>query len=84
MSKNEEIGKAFDFGLFKRVFEHAKPYKTIFWVVAAVAVLSAAFAVLTPILVRDVINDALTNKDSERLAFIVLIMLGALFGQVIC
>lgn len=84
MSKNDEIGKAFDFGLFKRIFEHTKPYKTIFWVVAIVAILSAAFAVLTPILVRDIINEALSIKDSEKLTFVVLVMLGALFGQVIC
>ncbi|TXN34913.1 ABC transporter ATP-binding protein [Flagellimonas hymeniacidonis] len=84
MSKNEEIGRAFDFGLFKRVFAHTKPYRTIFWLVAIVAILSAAFAVLTPILVRDIINEALSNKDSEKLVFVVLAMLGALFGQVIC
>lgn len=84
MSKNDEIGKAFDFGLFKRIFAHTKPYRTIFWVVAIVAILSAAFAVLTPILVRDIINEALSNKDSEKLVFVVLAMLGALFGQVLC
>ncbi|UII75062.1 ABC transporter ATP-binding protein/permease [Flagellimonas sp. HMM57] len=84
MSKKDETGTAFDFGLFKRVFEHTKPYRTIFWVVAIVAILSAAFAVLTPILVRDIINEALSNKDSELLFYIVLAMLGALFGQVVC
>lgn len=84
MSKNDEIGKAFDFGLFKRIFAHTKPYRTIFWVVAIVAILSAAFAVLTPILVRDIINEALSNKDSDKLVFVVLAMLGALFGQVLC
>ncbi|KQC31393.1 ABC transporter ATP-binding protein [Flagellimonas eckloniae] len=84
MSKNDEIGKAFDFGLFKRIFEHTKPYKTIFWVVAIVAILSAAFAVLTPVLVREIINEALSKKDSEELTLVVLVMLGALFGQVLC
>ncbi|MBS9462975.1 ABC transporter ATP-binding protein [Flagellimonas sp. 389] len=84
MSKTEETGTAFDFGLFKRIFEHTTPYKTIFWVVAIVAILSAAFAVLTPILVRDIINEALSNKDSELLFYVVLAMLGALFGQVVC
>ncbi|SHG16088.1 ABC transporter ATP-binding protein [Flagellimonas flava] len=84
MSKNEEIGKAFDFRLFKRVFAHTKPYRVIFWVVAIVAILSAAFAVLTPILVRDIINKALSAKDEELLMLVVLAMLGALLGQVIC
>ncbi|SNZ01820.1 ABC transporter ATP-binding protein [Flagellimonas pacifica] len=84
MSKNDEVGKAFDFGLFKRVFAHTKPYRITFWVVAGVAILSAGFAVLTPVLVRNIINDALSNKDSAQLAAIVLAMLGVLFGQVLC
>ena len=83
MSKNDEIGKAFDFGLFKRVFEHTKPYRVIFWVVAFVAVLSACFAVEIPILVRRIINEALENKDAQQLLTLVLLMLGVLFGQVI-
>lgn len=84
MSKNDEIGKAFDFGLFKRVFTYTKPYMAIFWVVTFAAILSAAFAILTPVLVRDIINEALSNKDNDQLVFIILVMLGALFGQVIC
>ncbi|MCL6265145.1 ABC transporter ATP-binding protein [Flagellimonas myxillae] len=84
MSKSDEIGKAFDFGLFKRVFAHTKPYRGIFWLVAFVAILSAGFAVLTPVLVRDVINKALTAKDGGLLEFLVLAMLGVLVGQVIC
>ncbi|WP_422861549.1 ABC transporter ATP-binding protein [Flagellimonas sp. W118] len=84
MSNKDEIGKAFDFGLFQRIFAHTKPYRTTFWVVAIVAILSAVFAVLTPILVKFIIDEPLTNKDSEQLLIVVLVMLGALLGQVIC
>ncbi|WP_420320045.1 ABC transporter ATP-binding protein [Flagellimonas sp.] len=84
MSNKDEIGKAFDFGLFKRIFAHTKPYRVTFWVVAVVAILSAAFAVLTPILVKFIVDEPLANKDSEQLLFVVLVMLGALLGQVIC
>ncbi len=83
MSKKEEVGKAFDFGLFKRVFAHTKPYLTIFWVVAFAALLSAGFAILTPVLVRDIVNKALALKDAELLLILVLSMLGVLVGQVI-
>lgn len=82
MSKSDEIGRAFDFGLFKRVFVHTEPYRLIFWVVAITAILSASFAILTPVLVRDVINGALAQKDAQRLLFLVLSLLGALVGQV--
>ena len=81
MSNKDEIGKAFDFGLFQRIFAHTKPYRTTFWVVAIVAILSAVFAVLTPILVKFIIDEPLTNKDSEQLLLVVLVMLGALLGR---
>nr|WP_293301927.1 ABC transporter ATP-binding protein [Allomuricauda sp.] len=83
MSKSDEIGKAFDFGLFKRVFAHTKPYRGIFWVVALAAILSAAFAVEIPILVRDIVNEALENKDSQKLLTTILFMLAVLVGQVV-
>lgn len=83
MSKSDEIGKAFDFGLFKRIFAHTKPYRGIFWVVALAAILSAAFAVEIPILVRDIVNEALENKDSQKLLTTILFMLAVLVGQVV-
>ena len=83
MSQKEEIGKAFDFGLFKRVFTYTKPYTAIFWLVALTAILSAGFAILTPLLVRDIISEALSLKDQDLLLTLVLAMLGVLVGQVI-
>ncbi len=84
MSNEKETGKAFDFRLFKRIFAFTKPYRTIFWLVAFVAIFLAAFAVLTPILVREIINNALAEKDLNVLTITVLIMAGVLLGQVIC
>ena len=83
MSKKDEVGKAFDFGLFKRVFAHTKPYRVIFWVVAISAILSAAFAVGIPILVKNIINDALDNKNAQELFTAVMFMLALLIGQVV-
>lgn len=82
MSKSDEIGKAFDYRLFKRVFAHTKPYRLIFWVVAIAAILSAGFAVGIPILVQDIINEALDSKNSQALFSAVMLMLGLLIGQV--
>lgn len=84
MSKEDTIGKSFDFGLFKRIFNHTKPYRLIFWAVAVLAVLISFFSVLTPLLVKDIINDALSNKDASKLMLLSLGMIGALLGQVIC
>ncbi|MBR9855976.1 MAG: ABC transporter ATP-binding protein, partial [Algicola sp.] len=82
MSKKEEIGKAFDFRLFKRVFSRTRPYRGIFWLVAIVAILSAAFAIGIPLLVKNVINESLESKDAGQLLNNVLLMLVFLLGQV--
>ena len=84
MSKEQELGKAFDFGLFKRVFAFTKPYGTIFWVVAIVAIALSAFAILTPVLVKEIVNTALPGKNEALLGRLVLLMLVVLLGQVIC
>ncbi|MEM1339946.1 MAG: ABC transporter ATP-binding protein [Bacteroidota bacterium] len=84
MSKEQELGKAFDFGLFKRVFAFTKPYGTIFWVVAIVAVALSAFAILTPVLVKEIVNTALPGNDEALLVRLVLLMLAVLLGQVVC
>lgn len=83
MSKKDDVGKAFDFRLFKRVFSRTRPYRGIFWLVAIVAVLSAAFAIGIPLLVKTIINESLENKDAEQLLNNVLLMLVFLLGQVI-
>ena len=59
MSKEQEIGKAFDFTLFKRVFGFAKQYSSVLVTVVLSGILSAAFAVFTPIIVQYIINKAL-------------------------
>ncbi|MCR9228394.1 MAG: ABC transporter ATP-binding protein/permease [Flavobacteriaceae bacterium] len=83
MSKKDDVGKAFDFRLFGRVFSRTRPYRGIFWLVAIVAVLSAAFAIGIPLLVKGIINESLENKDAEQLLNNVLLMLAFLMGQVI-
>ncbi|MDF0715999.1 ABC transporter ATP-binding protein [Muricauda sp. 334s03] len=82
MSKKDDVGKAFDFRLFKRVFSRTRPYMGIFWLVAIVAILSAAFAIGIPLLVKEIINQSLENKDAGQLLNNVLLMLAFLFGQV--
>ena len=82
MSKKDDVGKAFDFRLFKRVFSRTRPYRG-FWLVAIVAILSAAFAIGIPLLVKEIINKSLESKDSEQLLNNVMLMLAFLLGQVI-
>ncbi len=83
MSREQEIGKAFDFKLFQRVFGFAKKYPGILITVVLSGILSAAFAVFTPIIVQHIINKALDEKNHGQLLTAILVMGAVLLGQVI-
>ncbi|RTE53296.1 ABC transporter ATP-binding protein [Arenibacter aquaticus] len=80
---DKDTGKAFDFRLFKRLLRHVRPYLTTFYGVVLAAILLSAFAVLTPILVGEVVDNAITNKDGDKLLILTLAMLGTLIGEVL-
>ncbi len=77
-------GKAFDYGLFRRLVGHTRPYRTTFFSVALAAILLSIFAVLTASFAGKIVNEAIKVKDSEKLLYLVLAMFGVLLGQVIC
>ncbi|WP_026811615.1 ABC transporter ATP-binding protein [Arenibacter latericius] len=81
---DKDTGKAFDFRLFKRLLRHVKPYMPTFVGVALAAILLSAFAVLSPILLGEIVDNAITTKDSTMLLNLTLAMLGVLLGEVIC
>ncbi len=80
---DKETGKAFDFKLFKRLVGYTKPYRVTFYGVALAAILISVFAVLTPLVVRKIINEAITNVNADKLLFFTIAMLVVLLGQVI-
>ena len=79
---SKESGKAFDTGLFRRLLRYTKPYKLTFYGVAISAILLSAFAVMTPYLLRMLIDDAIMKSDAEKLLFLVVAMLVVLLAQV--
>lgn len=76
-------GKAFDTRLFKRLMKHTRPYRITFFGVALAAILLSVFAVMTPLLLREIINDAIKNSNGEKLLWLTIAMLGVLIAQVI-
>jgi ATP-binding cassette subfamily B multidrug efflux pump len=80
---DKDTGNAFDFRLFRRLLRHVKPYISTFYGVALAAVLLSAFAVLTPILVGEIVDNAITNRDSDKLLMLILAMSAVLLGEVI-
>jgi len=81
---DKDTGKAFDFRLFKRVMAHTKPYRLTFYGVALAAILLTFFSVLTPYILRDIIDKGINLKDADTLLYLSIAMLVVLFGQVIC
>lgn len=80
---SKDSGKAFDTRLFKRLIAHTRPYRVTFYGVALAAILLSAFAVLTPIILKMIIDDAVKGADAEKLLYLIIAMLSVLFGQVI-
>lgn len=79
---DKDKGKAFDYRLFKRLLRHVRPYLITFYGVALAAILLSGFAILTPILVGEIVDNAITNKDGQKLLTLTLAMVGVLLGEV--
>ncbi|MEN1785062.1 MAG: ABC transporter ATP-binding protein [Bacteroidota bacterium] len=83
MSKEQEIGKAFDVQLFKRVLGFAKAYPGVLITVVLSGIFSAAFAVFKPMIVKNVINEVLAQRSQDQLLFAVFVLGAVLLGQVV-
>ncbi|APQ18127.1 ABC transporter ATP-binding protein [Maribacter hydrothermalis] len=80
---DKDTGKAFDTRLFKRLIAYTKPYRLTFYGVALAAILLSGFAILTPLIVKKIIDDAIKGSDSQMLLNLTIAMLVVLIGQVI-
>ncbi len=80
---NKDSGKAFDYKLFKRLMAYTRPYRLTFFGVALAAVLISGFAVLTPLIVSEIIDGAVKTSDSDRLLFLTTAMAVVLVLQVV-
>ncbi|GAB5472326.1 MAG: ABC transporter ATP-binding protein [Maribacter sp.] len=80
---DKDTGKAFDTRLFKRLLAHTRPYRLTFYGVALAAVLISGFAVLTPVILQRIIDNAIIDANAEQLMYLTMAMLAALMGQVI-
>ncbi len=81
--KEKDIGKAFDYKLLKRLLQFTKPYRITFYGVVIAAILLSVFAILSPVLLREVVNTALENKDNTLLLNLIVLMLVVLLLEVI-
>ena len=71
-------GKAFDFKLFLKVLGYAKPYQRLFTFSMILTVLLGALGTARPILIRQVIDDAILGYDSPMLLKLTFMLVGLL------
>ena len=81
---DKETGKAFDFRLFKRVLAYTKPYRVTFFGVSVAAIFLSVFAVLSALFLKKIVDEALLQKDAEKLTIYAIAMGLVLLGQVVC
>jgi len=68
-------GKAFDLKLFKRLMTYLKRYRFQFLISTISVVILAALAAIYPILLRDIVDDYIINKNAQQLLIFSLLLL---------
>lgn len=72
---SEVSGKAFDYGLFRRVLSYSKPYKLTFIFTALLTILSAALGPVRPLLVQYTLDNTVLSPDMQALLWMTVLML---------
>ena len=72
--QDEVIRKKFDIKQFGRVLRYMQPYKGYFILVGALMLVSAGLAMITPLLLKEIINNVVVTEEYRTLAFIVTSM----------
>ena len=88
MSKQKEeekkvIGKVYDVKLFSRLLRYARFYKLQFGISVLAVLCVALLAAIRPLLLRQIIDDYISNKNAEQLLVFVSLMLFVLLFEVI-
>jgi len=88
MSKQKEekkkvIGKVYDVKLFSRLLRYARFYKLQFAISVFAVICVALLAAIRPLLLRQIIDDYISNKNAEQLLVFVSLMLFVLLFEVI-
>ena len=76
-------GKIFDIKLFSKLLVFVKPYNSTFYGVMFTAILISLFSVLTPYLLKVVVDDYILVKNYEGMQSIILLMMLVLLLEVI-
>ena len=75
-------GSFFDLDLFKKLMTFVKPYKLNYYLVLIYAIFLSIFSILTPYLLKVIVDDHITKKDYDGMVFFIFIMLLTLLLEV--
>jgi len=76
-------GKVFDLKLFKRLMTYIRAYRNQFLFSTLSVLILAALAAIYPILLRDIVDDFIVNKNAKQLLNFSLILLGVKLLEVL-
>ena len=72
----------FDLDLFNKLMVFVKPYKLNYYLVLIYAIFLSIFSILTPYLLKVIVDDHITKKDYDGMVFFIIIMLLTLLLEV--
>lgn len=83
IKNNKKVtGKVYDYKLFVRLISFANSYRIQFVIAVISVILLALFAAVRPVLLEQIIDDYITNKNAEQLLVFVILMFAVLFFEV--
>ncbi|MBO4399598.1 MAG: ABC transporter ATP-binding protein [Lachnospiraceae bacterium] len=72
--QDEVIRKKFDIRQFGRVLRYMKPYRGSFILVGVLMLVSAGLAMITPLLLREIIDKVVVTEEYRTIAFVIASM----------
>ena len=76
-------GKVFDYQLFKRLMNYAKKYRLYFFIAAFSVIAGAILAAVNPVLIKEIVDNYLTNRDPQGLLNYAMLMVLVLVSVVL-
>ena len=72
----DKTGKTFDLNIFLRLMSFANRYKLNFFIATLSTILLAVVSLLNPYLIKDTVDQYITEKDSQGLMYNIMLMFG--------
>ena len=81
VSDEQKSGRLFDTAILKRLYAFVRPYQSRFYLLVGVILLGALLAPVTPLLIRQTIDNQIAGADYKGLALMLSLMVGVLVVQ---